>query len=349
MAMHESADSSDPGVLSPRAFMLQVCRHTLLSRALGIAAELSIADLVADTPKSAEELATATGAHTDALYRLLRMLASHEIFAEDGQGRFRLTPRAAVLQMAHNDSVHAVLRLAWQDVAWDTYRQLPHAVMTGEAAFDRAFGMSQFDYMAKHPDVNAVYDATMAVVSGPENAVIAQAYDFGQFSHVVDVGGGRGGLLAAVLRAYPAVRGLLYDQPQVVAEPTYLRDAGLMDRCDMIAGDFFTSVPHGWEVYTLKRIVHDWDDAAAAAILQQCREAMTPKGHILLIDGVVRRGNTPDPIKDFDVVMLALHRGGRERTEAEFQALFHQAGLQLTQVIPTPLPSTLSIIEGVRA
>jgi DNA-binding IclR family transcriptional regulator len=129
--------------------MFQVWRNVILARTLGIAAELGIADLVEDTPKSAEELAATTGAHADALYRVLRMLASHGVFAEDDQGRFHITPLAAVLQTEHDDSVRAVLRLAWQDVAWDTYRQLPHAVMTGEAAFDHVFGMSQFEYMAK--------------------------------------------------------------------------------------------------------------------------------------------------------------------------------------------------------
>ena len=329
--------------------MFQILRHTLLARALGIAAELGIADLVADTPQSAGELAVATGAHADALYRLLRLLASHDVFAEDDQGRFHITPLATVLQTEHDDSVHATFRLAFQDVLWDTHRQLPHAVMTGEAAFDQAFGMPLFDYLAKHPDVNAAYDTAMAIRSGPENAVIARAYDFGRFTHVVDVGGGRGGLLASVLRAYPTVRGILYDQPQVVAEPTYLHNAGLLDRCDIIGGDFFASVPPAWQVYTLKRIIHDWDDATSITILQQCREAMAPEGRILVIDGIVRAGNTPDPNKYMDVMMLALHRGGRERTEAEFRALFHQAGLQITRVIPTPLPSTLSIVEGVRA
>ncbi len=329
--------------------MFHVWRQTLLTRALGIVTELGIADLVADSPKSAEELAATTGAHADALYRVLRMLASHKVFAEDEEGRFALTPRAAVLQPEHDDSVHALFRLAWQDLAWDTYRQLPQAVMTGEAAFDHAFGMSQFDYMAQHPEVNAAYDAVMAVRSGPENAVIAQTYDFGQFSHVVDVGGGRGGLLAAVLSTYPTVRGILFDQPQVVAEPTYLRNAGLLDRCDIIGGNFFTSIPPGRVVYTLKRIIHDWDDAASITILQQCRQAMAPEGRILVVDAVIRPGNTPDINKYMDVMMLALHHGGRERTEAEFRTLFQQAGLQLTQVIPTPLPSTLSILEGVRA
>jgi hypothetical protein len=201
--------------------------------------------------------------------------------------------------------------------------------------------------MAIHPDVNAAFDANMAVVSQPENAAIAQAYDFGQFTHVVDIGGGRGGLLAAVLRTYPKVRGVLYDQPHVVAEPTYLRNAGLMGQCETVGGDFFLSVPQGYEVYMLKRILNDWDDAKCITVLQRCREAMAPDGRLLVMQGVLRPGNTPDPNKDLDLAMLALNHG-RERTETEFRALYDEAGLRLSRIIPTPLPSTLSVVEGVR-
>lgn len=175
----------------------------------------------------------------------------------------------------------------------------------------------------------------------------AQAYDFGQYRRIVDIGGGKGGFLAAVLTAYPTVHGVLYDQPQVVAEPTYLSKAGVLERCDIIGGNFFESVPEAEEIYVLKRVIHDWDDATSIDLLQRCRDAMVPSGCVLVIDAVLRPGNTPDPNKDMDVLMMATLRG-RERTEEEFRALYKQAGLRLTRVVPTPLPSTRSIIEGVR-
>ncbi len=349
MASNESMHPPDSNTPPPKAVMLQIIiGNVLLARALAVAAELGLADLLGATPRSAEELAAATGAHADALYRLLRMLASHSVFAEDEQGRFHLTPLAALLQTEGDDSLRDLVRLGWQDVIWDTYRALPQTIMTGEPAFDHAYGVPIFDYLAAHADVNAAFDAAMALISEPENACIAQSYDFGQFPRVFDVGGGRGGLLAAVLSAYPTVRGVLYDQPQVVAEPTYLRTAGLLERCDIIGGNFFESIPEACEVYILKRIIHDWDDATSIEILQRCRDAMAPEGRVLVIDGVLRPGNAPDPNKDTDIIIMALARG-RERTEEEFRALYQQAGLRLTRVIPTPLPSTLSIVEGVRS
>ena len=347
MAENEPTQSGSNN-LPPKIVMLQIMSNVLLARSLGIVAELGIADLVGTSPRSTDELAAATGAHADALYRLLRMLASHGVFAEDEQGRFHLTPLAAVLQTTGDDSLRDMIRLRWQDVAWDTYRALPQAIMTGEPAFDHAHGMAFFDYLATHTNINAAFDAAMALFSDPENAVIAQSYDFGQYSRVVDVGGGQGGFLAAVLSAYPTVHGVLYDQPQVVAEPTYLRTADVLERCDLIGGDFFASIPEGGEVYILKRVIHDWDDATSIKILQHCRNAMGPKGRVLVIDGVLRPGNVPDPNKNMDIIIMAL-TSGRERTEEEFRALYQQAGLQLTRVFATPLPSTLSIVEGVCA
>ena len=348
MAENEPTHPPDSGSPPPKAVIRQIVSNVRLARALSIVAELGIADFVADAPKSAAELATATGAHADSLYRLLRMLASHGVFAEDNRGHFHLTPLAAVLRSAGDDSLRASLRFGYQDLAWDSYRHLMHTVMTGETAFDHAYGMPFFDYSAAHSDVNAAFHAMMAQASGPENAVIVQTYDFGQHKRIVDVGGGKGGFLAAVLTAYPEVHGVLYDQPQVVADPMYLRTAGVLERCNIIGGNFFESVPEAEEVYVLKRIVHDWDDAISIDLLRRCRDAMAPQGRVLVIDAVLRPGNEPDPNKDSDIMLMAMY-SGRERTEAEFRALYDQAGLQLTRVISTPLPSTRSIVEGVRA
>lgn len=347
--MNKSTDFLLAETISPRHFMFETWKYVLIARALGVVAELGIADLVAAEPKDAQQLADHTQMNADALYRLLRLLAAHGVFAEDAQGRFQLTPHAAVLQNDHPESVRALYRLAWQDVVWETFQHLPDSIKTGEAAFDHAFGMSQFEYMAEHLEVNTAYDAAMAMRAEPENAIIAQAYDFGRFKHVVDIGGGRGGLLAAILSIYPAVQGILYDQPQVVAEPIYLQQTNLLPRCDVVGGDFFSYLPQDQEVYTLKRILHDWDDATCIAILKRCRDAMVDEGRIIVIDGIVSAANKPDPVKYMDVMMLALHRGGRERTEDEFQQLFAEAGLKVQSIIPPIAPSTLSILELVRA
>ena len=346
MERNETNDTRVPTTLSPRAVIVQTTLQVLLARALAVAAELGIADLVSREPKSPAELAAATGAHADALHRLLRMLASHGVFAEDDRGRFQLTPLAAVLQTGSADSLRDFLRFFSGDIAWNAYRDLLHTVRTGEYGFAHAYGMGFFAYLAAHPDVEALFSAAMAQATARENAAIAGAYAFGQFARLVDVGGGRGGLLAAVLTAYPTVRGVLYEQPAVAANPASLQAAGVMERCEVVGGDFFQSVPAAGNAYVLKRVLHDWTDDQAIQILQRCREAMAKEGRVLTIEGVIRPGNAPDRIKDMDVLVGMALSGGRERTEAEFRRLYEQAGLQLTRVIPTP--ATLAIVEGVR-
>ena len=327
---------------------MRIVGSAMIARALAIVAELGIADHVTQQPQSAEELAAATGCHQGALYRLLRMLASHGIFSEDNAGRFRITPLAEVLKTDGKDSVRDMVRLGWQDLVWDAYRHLPHTIKTGEPAFTKAFGKDFFDYLTEHPQANTLFDAAMALSADPENTIIARAYNFDRFASVVDVGGGRGGLLAAVLAAYPDVHGVLFDQEQVVAEPVHLERAGVLDRCDVVSGDFFDHVPPDGDVYVLKRILHDWDDNTSVDLLRRCREAGAGKSRILTIDAVIKPGNAPDPNKTMDVGMMILTRG-RERTEKEFRALYREAGLRLTRIIPTELPSTLSIVEGMSA
>ena len=205
----------------------EVLASVAVARCLHVIAELGIADRLAERPMTVDELAAATGAHADSLYRILRMLAARGIFAADDEARFHLTPTATVLRSDVAGSVRNRLRLAWQDLIWASYGELPHTVMTGEPAFDRAHGSPLFDYLAENPNANTAFDQAMAQISGPEDAAVAAAYDFGRHRLVVDVGGGRGGLLAAVLDRYPAVSGVLFEQPQVVA------DADLLDgeRC----------------------------------------------------------------------------------------------------------------------
>ncbi len=345
--MSKQGNSSRSTNLPPKAQILKIIGSTLTARALGIAAELGIADLVANNPATAKELAAKTNSHAGALYRLLRLLASQDIFSEDEDGRFHLTPLASVLRKQGPNSLHAIVRLAWQDITWDTYRQLPHTIASGEPAFAKAFGADFFDYLAANPEINAHFDASMALFSEPENDVIAETYDFSGASRIIDVGGGQGGLLASILKAHPGTLGVLYDQQQVVDEPVLLREAGVIERCQIVSGNFFEAVPDGGDIYLLKRILHDWDDNAALRILRACGAALANDSHILTIDAVIKPGNAPDPNKSMDVGIMAL-TPGRERTEPEFADLYRKAGLKLTRIIPTLQPSTLSIVEGIR-
>lgn len=337
--------AASPPEATPRDFMLQAVGGLLLLRALGIVAELRIADLVADGPRTMAELARATGAHEASLYRVLRMLGGHGVFAEDGQGRIALTPRADILRTDHPDSLRESFCLAWQDLQWATAAQLPDAVMRGDVAFERAFGQGFFDYLASHPEANAVFNRRMAAVSREENPSIADAYPFGDFARIVDIGGGRGGLLAAIMERHPDVNTVLFEQAGVLEDPEDLAAAGLLGRVELIAGDFFDAVPPGADLYVMKRVLHDWEDARATQILANCRAAMRPGARIAVIDAVMKPGNAPDPNKHLDLMIMAL-TPGKERTAAEFESLFAGAGLRMTRIVAPAAPALLSIVEG---
>jgi hypothetical protein len=328
--------------LPPQMVLMQMWSGYLLSRALHVVAELGVADLLGAGPKSAQELAAATGTHADALARLLRMLAAHGVFAEDDRGGFALTPLAQPLQSGVPGSIRDTVRL-FDDMSWNAVGHLLYSIATGHPAFDHVAGTDFFSYHDQHPDVNDRFARGMANAAELENAGIAGAYDFSQFKCIVDVGGGRGGFLAAVLTAYPQVRGLLYDRPAVVANPTYLHAAGVSTRCPTQGGNFFEAIPAGGDAYVFKRVLHDWDDARCVALLRLCRAVMPPGGRVLVIDAVVPARNPVPMITDLDIFMLVLV-GGRHRSAQEFGALFHQAGFRLTRVVPTP--SLFSVVEG---
>jgi hypothetical protein len=228
---------------------------------------------------------------------------------------------------------------------WSAVGHLRHSVLTGEPVFNYVHGMGFFEFLTQHPEAGKWFDRGLANFATPENVAIVGAYDFTPFQRVVDVGGGQGGLLAEIMKAHPAVRGTLYDRDEVVQEPAYLTDAGLINRCEIVGGDFFKSVPTGGDAYILKRILHDWSDQRCVQILRTCREAMDEKTRILVVDAVVPPGNESHPNKVMDILMMALVEG-RERTEEEFRELYRQAGLRLTKVVATP--SVLSIVEGER-
>ena len=333
---------------TPQAAILRITGQLLPARCIAIAAELGLADKLAGKPQRAEELAESCGIHAPSLFRMMRFLASIGIFLQEDNGAFRNTPQSDVLREGVPGSIHSLVRQGWQDVVWDTYKVLPEALKTGESAFTLAHGQAFFDHLAAHPDHGAMFDASMALMSGPENAVIAETYPFGEAETIVDIGGGRGGLLAAVLGRHENLKGLLFDQAQVIEAPEALMEAGLQDRCDFLAGDFFETAPSGGDVYILKRILHDWSDEDAVRILTSVRTAMGPNARVAVMDAVLKPGNEADPNKYLDVGIMTLLQG-RERTAEEFEQLFTAAGLQLLRILPTPPPSTMSIVEGALA
>ena len=342
--MTANAIASPRPAPSPVEVIMNMALGYLVSRSLHVATELGIADLLKDGPQTVEELASSTGAHRESLYRLLRTLAAQGVFAEDDHGRFVLTPAAALLQQeVMRDGVLLCGEVSGDGSWWHAVGALRYSIMTGEPAFNRQHGIGFFDYLSAHPESRQWFDRGMANFAEAENPAIAGAYDYARFDHIVDVGGGQGGLLAEILKRHPNVRGTLFDVPEVVRTPAYLSKEAFPARWATVGGDFFQSVPPGGDAYVLKRILHDWSDEQCMRILRCCREAMSERARLLVVDVVVPAGNAPHPGKVMDILMLAVAEG-RERTEQEFKALFEKAGLQLTTVTMTP--STLSIVEA---
>lgn len=316
-----------------------------VQQAIYVAAKLGIADLLKDGPKRSEALAQATNAHPGALYRLLRALASFGIFVETEEGAFDLTPLAALLQRGVPDSMRPFA--LWSGgVSYQAFGGLEASVHTGQPAFEQIFGVEFFEYLARNPDVGSLFDDLMAWNTAPVAPVVA-AYDFAGVNTIVDVGGGRGELIAAILRAHPTMQGTLVEQPRVMTEAKcVLEAAGVADRCAIVCADVAEAVPSGGDFYLLKSVVHGLDDYAAAGLLTNCRRAMNARGRLLLVEFVMPPGNEPFPGKLMDLLML-VGCYGHERTEAEFRSLFASAGFCLTKIIPTKYG--YSLIEGVAA
>ena len=334
-----------PKDLASPEVLLQMITGFWTSQAIYAAAKLGIADLLKDEPKPCEDLAQATGVRPKALYRLLRALASVGVFHEEEDGRFGLTPLASYLQTGVPGSLRAFTLL--QEYQYRPWGEVLHSLQTEETAFKMVFGQELFPYLTEHPAAAAVFNEAMTNMTMQVAAAVVAAYDFTQFGTLVDVGGGSGSLLMTILRANPALRGILFDVPHVVEEAQKkIAGAGLAERCRVEAGDFFQAVPPAGDAYLLKWIIHDWDDAQSVTILRNCHRAMAKNGKLLLVEAVIPRGNASSFPKFMDLTMLVVV-GGHERTEAEYRALFEAAGFELTQIIPTS--SEMSVIEGVRA
>lgn len=332
---------------SPAEVVLNLSLSYLVSKSLHVAAELGIADLLSDGAKTIDQLASSSGTHRSSLLRLLRTLAAHGVFAEDEHGRVVNTPASALLQRGiMRDGVLLCGEVIGDGTWWQAIGGLRQSVMTGEPAFQKQQGMGFFDYLREHPNCSRWFDRGMANFAAAENPALAEAYDYAQFPHIVDVGGGQGGLLAEVLKRHPAVRGTLFDLPEVVANPACLNHESLSGRWTASGGDFSQAVPAGGDCYILKRILHDWSDEQCLRILRSCRAAMRQGARLLVIDAVIPAGNDSHPGKVMDILMMVLTEG-RERTAQEFQELFHRANLKLNSITTTP--STLAIIEAIPA
>jgi hypothetical protein len=303
---------------------------------LYVVVRLGIAERVADGPRTAAELADETGADADALFRVLRAAACLGVLTQDAGDRFGPTPASELLRPGTKGSLHARLTLYGEPWWWAPTGRLLDTVMTGAPAFERIHGAALFDWLAAHPDASETFDAHMTAMTDAE-AVGAVRLDVWPHSGTaVDVGGGRGTLLAALLRARPGLHGVLFDLPHVAGSAGgWLATAGVAERCRVVAGDFFDAAPPGAELYLLKDILHDWDDERAVAILRTVRAAIPETGMLAVIERVIPPADTPAPGKLVDVTML-LATGGRERTREEYTSLLAAGGFALQTITPTP-------------
>ena len=314
-----------------------------VSQAVHTAAELRLSDLLASQPMTAGDLATAAGCDPDALHRLLRALASLGVYEQLPDGRFASTALGDQLRSDVPGSQHAFAAFAGRAYWWQAWSALSHSIRTGQNAFQFVHGRDDWQYRAEHPDESTTFDAFMTANSVRAGAAIVRAYDFERFATVVDVAGGRGALLAAILSQHPSMRGILFDQPHVVsgAAATFL-DAGVHSRCEIVGGNMFDAVPEGGDAYLLKAILHDWEDPQAHAILATCRRAMNPTATLIVMERLL---DGADQEVFFSDLNMLVGPGGRERGTDEFAELFAGAGFRLTGTVPTGTP--WAVVEAV--
>lgn len=325
--------------------LLEIAQGAWLTQALYVAARLGIADELRDGPRSAADVASAVGADPGATYRLMRALAANGLLKLRRDGRFSLTRVGQALRRDYDGSMAPMITMVGHPAHWEHWGNLLHAVKTGESAAEAVRGMPVFDYLETVPEYARVFNDAMTGVSAMAIDAAVPAYAFADHRLIVDIGGGHGALLAAVLKQAPDARGVLFDLPSVIegAGPELDR-AGVADRCAKAGGSFFEAVPDGGDAYLMKTIIHDWDDEKSLTILRHIRTAIEPGGKLLLFELVLPEGAPPHPGMLLDLEML-VHPGGRERTAGEYRDLLSRAGFRMTRVIGTAGP--MSIVEAV--
>ncbi|MFF9020300.1 methyltransferase [Streptomyces eurythermus] len=309
---------------------------------LRVAIRAGVPDLLAGGPRTTGQLADATGLHAPFLYRVLRFLATRGVFREDDDGAFHITPAAQVLRSDVPYSVRTTALLLTDEMYWKSAERLEDTVREGATAFNKIFGAPLFDYLNTHEESARVFHTGIADLSTIEQGRVADSYAFPERGTVVDVGGGPGGFLRTILTKNPGLRGVLYEQAQVL-EQHILDVPELAGRWETAEGDFFETTPTGGDLYLLKRVLHDWSDDDCLRILRACRKGMGADAKLLIVDCVVPRGNDPDPGKLYDIAMMTIF-DGMERTEAEFDRLLTTTGFRLSRIIPTNGP--VSIVEA---
>ena len=331
----------------PEAVLTQMITGSLGSQAVYVAAQLGIADLLVDGPRNVDDLAKAANADAPSLYRVLRALASFGVFKEHADRVFGLTPTGELLRSDSPRSLRDLAIFMGEDWHWRVWGRTLYSVRTGKAAWDQVHGQEVFPYFANNPEAAKIFDRAMTSLSNLAIKAVVEGYDFSDIETLVDVAGGHGRLLTAILDEHLTMQGVLFDQPHVIEgakENEHVK--ALQPRCELASGDFFESVPVGADGYIMKHIIHDWDDERALQILRNIKSAMRDDGRVMLVEAVITTEGQHDFGKLLDIEML-VSPGGKERTADEYEELFAKAGLKMTRIVPTKSP--YSVIEAVKA
>lgn len=344
----EIADSNMPPHLRglpPEAVMMQMASGYWMTQLIYAAAKLGIADLLKDGPKSCEEIASATGTNPKSIYRVLRTLAGAGVFAETEHGHFTLTPLASSLQSGIPGSMRA-MAVMFGEEQYQAWGNILYTLQTGESSFEHMYGVPMFKYFVDNPEPGEIYEEAMTSVSAAEKAEILKSYDFSYIKKLVEVGGGHGSFISSILLANPNMKGILFDQPYVIEGAHIIKDLGLEDRCEQIAGNFYESVPSGGDAYSLKHVLHGCSDEQSITVMKNCHKAMVDNGKLLIVERIVGSGPDSFLAKFLDVNMMLLVKGGCERTEAEYRNIIEASGFKVTKVVPSK--SGTSVIEAVK-
>ena len=323
--------------------LIEILLGAALSRAVCSIAELGVADHIQKgSPQSVASLARATATHERSLYRVMRFLASHGLFQETGNQEFDHTSLSLCLRSDAENSFRAAAQMIHRTFgAWDG---LHHSLLTGEAGFKKAYGLPIFEYIPRHPDLGPIFDAGMTSIHGYETAAMLDAYDFSDVHVLADIGGGNGSLITGVFKRYSGMKGILFDLGHVIGRAKQnLQASGLSERCAVIEGSFFETIPSGADAYLFRHIIHDWTDEQCLQILGHCRKVIPNDGKLLIVETIVPTDNKFSIAKDFDITMMT-YPGGLERTEEEYGELLQKAGFRLTSITPTR--SMVSVIES---
>lgn len=330
-------------VATPIDQMRMMLAGHVIAQNLHVLALLGIPDLIERGHRDLDDLAAATGTHPPSLHRMLTTLASLGVLTETAEGEFGLTPLGATLRSDINGSLRDQALFETSSMVWAAWGSLVDSLRSGQPSFISLNKSPLFNYLAEHPEAGAVFNRFMTVQSNLQNAAIVENYDFSAVRTLVDVGGGYGATLAAILARYPEMRGTLVDLPEVVADTPISQTPEFAGRCEVISGSALKAVPDGADIYVLKRVIMSFSDDDSLTILRNCRAAMRTDSRILVIDPMVPDGITAHYNRLTDLLMLVVP-GGRCRAEREFRELFDRAGLAITRLIDTG--SSNFILEG---